>query len=1122
MGSVEISYTDPHGIFKKHDNQVTNNLRSFTNLHWQPHREGHENQANSNLNDLPTRTIPYLKVRLTSSGGYKHRQHQILGLHPPPLVQIFVVNTVPLDEYRKNVRQLGKDWLKNHVNGRDPTGYLVVHVPGPEDQAKANKSIWTRLTNEFDPENCVQLSPESDKSWKQLHLLVQQQLISAFDARVSMLEQEVRKLKATKDMPGWNFGTLFVVNESLASIFESVNLIDDALNVYKILEDLINTVPKKEWSSEPQTLNIGFKSTRDALIEPILTRSLSYFDVQKHIVACQVRLFFALASGKYQVEDGMVDSLTDKYVLEAVQIAIANIPSIITGLTKLIGKQGADSWLIRATKELYDWTAEFGSSKLANGKGDILLIQRDALQRLAQTFGWEIPGILNEITLTSVEEENTSNKKQESYIEEFPELKSEAEYRHAFVKLTEQALNYFRVAQFRRSVSRLSGQLASIEYHEGNIENAWNILQASPLFSLSDGSIQKHNIMLLGLAMDCASRLNLERDLIECSWRIVSLNGKAPIDLYRQAIENIEKLNGSFPSQHELSQWFIPQFTPYIRGDENGYFVQLKLVPKVKDYPFIPFDKASIIGVCRPQFGPERNILFESIGINSNDSNGKPITISLYTKTFIEGLITFSGFSIDAGKQNLIHEFDPVLAAMKPLSSTIHTNLRLSKKYTMRKRDVEIQIKSPKNIERAKINVQTTDNAVQLLVDQATMTNKLENFTESTVNIPALVDYSNPHVTLRVNLQYDDGYVYESYETVDFSLSVSVDFQEYYREPPNILLQFLVRPFHLVPITFSSAELTSSTGYDVDAEFCRAIRNRKYVGYTSAPVSYIFSLSKNSNEASKPISSMNLCLTYRSMLWEIRHLIYYKLLDVINGLNLGCYLRNITRIADILSSAADMAKYVTSNIVKFTSDVVIVDAINKEFQFMDPEHAELIRSSSVSLFNGEIVNSLSEEEYEKMNSEITLEVPDPDASVVHYVKLYANQSTTSCTVGQAISMELEIDTIYIQKDADENIEYEYLLDRLSDGWSYSGKVTGTFKGRSKVKESLNLIPHRSGELRLPNVVIRPKKNTTYQHNNDSNFSIAEENPLPESIVVASHANTQILVVPDVNMLAITF
>lgn len=1122
MGTVEISCTDPHGVFKKYDHQVATNLCSFTNLHWQPHGEGNEDQAPSNLSDLPTRTIPYLKVRLVSSGGYKHRQHQIIGLHPPPLVQILIVNTVPLDEYRKNVRQLGKDWLNNQVNGRDPTGYIVVHVPGPEDQAKANKSIWTRLTNEFGPENCIQLNPSSNQSWKNLHLVVQQQLILAFDARVSMLEQEIRKLKATKDIPGWNFGTLFVVTESLASVFESVNLIDDALQVYKILEDLIDTVPKKEWSSDPQTLSIGFKSTRDALIEPILTRSLSYFDVQKHIVACQVRLFFALASGKHQIEDQIVDSLTDKYVLEAVRMAISNIPEIMTGLTNLIGKQGANIWLLRATKELYDWTAEFGSSKLANGKGDILLIERDALQCLAHLIGWEIPGIFNDITLSSVDEDNTEKQKPPS--DEFPELQSEKEYRCAFVKLTEQALNYFRVAQLRRAVSRLSGQLALIEYHEGNIESAWKIFQASPLASPSDTNIQEHNVMLLGLAMDCASRLNLERDLVEYSWRIISLNSKAPIDLYEQAIKNIRALNTSFPSQHDLSRWYIPKFSPYIRGDDRGYFVQVKLVPKAKSYPFLSFDKANMVGICSPHIGPERNILFESLDIDSDDRSGKSITINLYTKTFIEGLVTFSGFSIDAGEQRLNHDFEPLTAAMKPLSSTIHTNLRLSKKYTMRKRNVEIQIKSPRDIERANINVQSSDTAVQLLFDQATMSNELENFSESTVSIPALVDYSNPHVSLRVSLQYDEGYTYESYETVDFSLSVSVDFQEYYREPPNIFLQFLVRPFHLVPVTFSSAELTPSTNYNVDSEFCRALRNRKSVGYTNAPVSYVFSLNKNPNEASEPISSMILRLTYRSMLWEIRHLIYTRLLNAIEELNINCYTRNIIRISEVLSSAADIEMYVTSNIVKISSEFVIVDAINKEFQLMDPEHAELIRSRAVSLFRSEINNSvLTDDDYEKMNSEISLEVPDPDASVVHYVKLQSKEKTLSCTVGQVLPMELEINTIYIQKDADEDVEYEFLLDRLSDGWSYSGKVTGTFKGCNKVKESLNIIPHRSGELRLPNVVIRPKKVPTPKGNGDnSDLSITDDNVPPESIVVASHANTQILVVPDVNMLAITF
>ena len=168
---------------------------------------------------------------------------------------------------------------------------------------------------------CVQLAwsvgEQSPAVWAVPIGKIKDGLLSALDVAVSSREEEVRRSEGQRHMPGWNFCTYFVLKvsysrqqhaahkerlffqESLATSFEGVNLVEDALQQYIELEaafmnvlrernmswfgSLINPVPKDD--SSP-LLSTSKKPYRDL----ILANTISVFDLRIYLLARQSAL----------------------------------------------------------------------------------------------------------------------------------------------------------------------------------------------------------------------------------------------------------------------------------------------------------------------------------------------------------------------------------------------------------------------------------------------------------------------------------------------------------------------------------------------------------------------------------------------------------------------------------------------------------------------------------------------------------------------------------------------------------------------------------------------------------------------------------------------------------------
>lgn len=165
--------------------------------------------------------------------------------------------------------------------------------------------------------SCVQLVWASDydnpATWAELISKVKDGLLSAFDGAVAQREEDVRRSEGQRQMPGWNFCTYFILKvmpyflgmfhtltrlcqESLASSFEGMSLLEEALVTYEELEALFFQIlrdksltwfgtlanPSAKDDSAP-LLSITRKPYRDL----ILANAISILDFRIYLLARQ-------------------------------------------------------------------------------------------------------------------------------------------------------------------------------------------------------------------------------------------------------------------------------------------------------------------------------------------------------------------------------------------------------------------------------------------------------------------------------------------------------------------------------------------------------------------------------------------------------------------------------------------------------------------------------------------------------------------------------------------------------------------------------------------------------------------------------------------------------------------
>lgn len=166
--------------------------------------------------------------------------------------------------YRNQVRKTIREWYNGVLSRRNQEWMILhfvpksSHVPGrPVSRFTIKGSVYDKIKADFNSSKkdrynqpirlcfvdsrCAQLRScdtegEELEMWQDILGKIKDGVLQSFDSRVLQYEEDIRKMDAQRNLPGWNYCTFFILKEGLALSFEHMLLLEDALIQYDELE----------------------------------------------------------------------------------------------------------------------------------------------------------------------------------------------------------------------------------------------------------------------------------------------------------------------------------------------------------------------------------------------------------------------------------------------------------------------------------------------------------------------------------------------------------------------------------------------------------------------------------------------------------------------------------------------------------------------------------------------------------------------------------------------------------------------------------------------------------------------------------------------------------------------
>ncbi|PRT53339.1 hypothetical protein B9G98_00959 [Wickerhamiella sorbophila] len=1055
-----IVYVDPQGIFSEFQQELTSRL-PLHNLHWNP-------------GDRPLRTIPVLDVEFVPL-GHQEKIHQNRGLTDEPLVRMLILEADGIDEYRGKLRKIAKEWRNDDAHIREPTGWLVAHYIGKGKPH--SKSVWHKLNTDFEG-HVVQidmdfdLKADLDEMWGKFFAVLKYHALDAFSRRVASYESEIQKLEAGRNNVGWNFGTLFCIKEGLASSFERMNFLEDALQTYAELEKTVDPSCFTKNASCDTTSAI-LEVDQHKVSDTILEYNVSKFDYYRYLYSRQIRILI------YQAEaaESTSKSLAERHIVFALQKAREYIVRLLSLLGGNISVSEAIKWQYRAACEVYRAIEPFVASSEA-GRGELLLIEREALQALGQLKGYRIPGILSDIPLTEVTDDSV--QAENSVDSDMDKLVADEEtYVKEYVRLTQEVFEKFQsTSNLPRTIGYLVYQMAAVYYyHYEDWAKTIQLLDVLPRKYAKAGWLEI-SAELHRMFIDCAQKLGKNDKVIELAWSALYLRPVLSPELNDQCIQFIEELGDLQPTEAPVSRWFDVEILPYLHAD-GRYYVEVNL--KKKDsLGFLGFDKAELFAYPQNMHVP---IDQTPIVFSTTDVSGE--TLKLSTSRFVEGTIVFKKFMLSHKKQVLVDSVNLEME-MVPFSTAFNASLQVGREFATTKRNVDLKISSPTPVD-VKVRMNAVD-GVQLLTERISDT-PLKQITEAVISVPALVDYTKERIGIRVVIEYSDGGWYEFLDDVDLSLFISVQSDEKLRAD-KVITRFLVESAESMPVIVQNISLSDSRDFSV----IEAGESKPGIVLQGSPVHHYFTLGKSA-DSSKP-RDLALEVKHRTVRTECEAIMWSHI--DLDTYGLQAYSILVKRaLRDI---PVDIVLFIFQDRFKVDPDEVKKHLAARLGSVQLDHKSKLLEVVPQALCSGFLGH---ETEFPELDTVFRVLVPPPEKSVVHFVSL--NFEESDCyLVGQAIKCQLCIKPDFTWAGPKDNKdEFTYRVLDSDNGLAFSGILWGKFS-KDEVRVDLFLTPYKAGLLETPEVEITC-----------NNSRIRME-------VVLRHAARKIMVVPSINRLVVTF
>ena len=209
-----------------------------------------------------------------------------------PFLNLYICKCDDINTFNQVVKSRLQQWL-DIVNVVPYQQSLIVYVTqGNESKTKA---IFEKIKQMSTKKQCCKLIFDNkfeDKSWAEFFDLIKSNVVEGFTHQLVHYTEELKRIDQHRGNQGWNFSKYCLIKESLARLYENMNMFDEAIKEYEEIKAAYDLKSFSGDSVADFNPNMGIVDLPNKPYQQlILEGSISDFDFQHYLLNKKIYLF---------------------------------------------------------------------------------------------------------------------------------------------------------------------------------------------------------------------------------------------------------------------------------------------------------------------------------------------------------------------------------------------------------------------------------------------------------------------------------------------------------------------------------------------------------------------------------------------------------------------------------------------------------------------------------------------------------------------------------------------------------------------------------------------------------------------------------------------------------------
>lgn len=1112
MTKIDLLDTDEFGVWDTIRDELFARL-PLRSLVW---------KSASTLSPRPVRTIPFLDLEIRK---FQPQQHQTVHQMPATLLEkpnlnIYFVKCDDNETYRSTVRKQIKEWL-NTVTNRKNQEWLIVQVTNQSESRSSGflnmkGTVIDKIKSDFNSskkDRCAMIRYSEndvgdDDVWLDLLSKLKEGVLTSFDQHVISYEEDIRRLDSQRTLPGWNYCTFFILKEGLAQSFEIMNLFEDALIQYDELDASFFQVLRDKalaWfgniggnapgDDSSNLLDVRKKPYRDQ----ILKNSISVFDFRSYLFGRQCQL---LGRMRRPVE-----------ICNRAQHFISTFPKTLKDSKSSLPLNFLESWVYTSCMNVVEECEELAPLSgfdpvtfppFNAAKAELLDLARSQLDRIGIQAGHLPRELPFTMALAVVTEEPTS-----------PDAEADMAHRgkitnltikqvmddmdrfdEVYLELTNRAIQAYNASGRMRSVFKLQGDIATLQFHRKRYSEAVTLLEKMPFSYGEQGWFAIENSLLIKCAA-CQKALGQDSRCIITCLNLLKNHAYLSEDQVALYVSEVEQRAKNIPRDiiRSLSPIFLIKFSSLEhRPDSDGTAIRLEITNSLSSPFKMDLLQMNVVDHEKNSFSFTNR---EEVKLPPGSSS-HVLTCNFST----DGPYTVQNVIMRYGKVVFDQPYGHLPRAGRRLLS-IGSHAHALDVETWSPRDIDlmqgpvfnVNVSTGRNdVQSATITLTTPMAGIQFSLDQATASFGSKS-TPLQVEPPASVkiDHLVANQTLQLTVPYwtssdvaeldiriivsytttaGETYILRKKQTVISALPLAVNVQDFFRES-CLFSKFIVTCGDHVPLRIISAHLQPTDGVEV-IEAMAGTEMSAHAIFPNQVGSYVYKICPTAHGKDNIV--LRFTVTFRTLKMEVEVSLSMKLAEYLTERKLSHLLPIAKKI--ITDRALPHIDYVQYGIMD-SFDLPDIEAlhIRESLASYDVSIRTLLQSSLEEFVHQNAVVDVDDLlSFNQISRTIYIPVELPSVMILSTIELQLDQSH-EIKIGNPVSSTLTIrHSAKWWKDANSNdreIEFYFDVHVDFETWLLSGSKRRLFKSRTSEEHTfeLMLVPLRTGHLPLPPITV---------------------------------------------------